>query len=63
VILSFRDLALGARHEIPIDLVATVPRVSEAPTSSAYLSYTDDLKTWVEPLRVEVLLEATAAPQ
>jgi alpha-2-macroglobulin-like protein len=54
VILYFRDLAPNARHEIPIDLVATVPGSYEAPASSAYLYYTDDKKTWVEPLRVEI---------
>jgi len=61
VILYFRDLAPGARHEIPIDLVATVPGRYEAPASSAYLYYTDDLKTWVEPLRVEVQHDVSAA--
>jgi hypothetical protein len=62
VILYFRDLGPSARHEIPIDLVATVPGTYEAPASSAYLYYTDDKKTWAEPVRVEVTLATAPSP-
>jgi hypothetical protein len=54
VILYFRDLAPGAIHSIPIDLVAQVPGSYEAPASQAYLYYTDDLKTWADPIHVDV---------
>jgi hypothetical protein len=56
VILYFRDLAPNASLEIPIDLVAQVPGSYEAPASSAYLYYTDDLKHWVAPVRIDVTL-------
>ena len=54
VILYFRHLAPGAIHSIPIDLVAQVPGSYEAPASQAYLYYTDDLKTWADPIHVDV---------
>jgi hypothetical protein len=55
VILYFRDLKPGEVKEIPLDLVAAVPGRYVGPASSAYLYYTDDAKTWVDGLAVEVV--------
>ncbi len=54
VILYFRDLAPGAEHDIPLDLVATVPGRYTGPASSAYLYYTADRRHWTEGLKVAV---------
>lgn len=54
VILYFRDMQPNEEKKIPLDLVAQIPGTYEAPASSAYLYYTDDLKTWLDPLKVEV---------
>ena len=54
VILYFRQMAPGQAREIGIDLVASVPGTYTAPASSAYLYYTDELKTWQAPATVTV---------
>ncbi|MBI2566763.1 MAG: hypothetical protein HYV63_07015 [Candidatus Schekmanbacteria bacterium] len=54
VILYFRDLKPQEVKEIPIDLVATVPGTYTGPASSAYLYYTDEHKTWVEGVKVQI---------
>jgi len=54
VVLYFRDLAPSASIDIPLDLVATVPGHYRAPASSAYLYYTDEHKTWVEGVEVDI---------
>lgn len=54
VILYFRDLKPNEEKIIPIDLVADVPGQYEAPASSAYLYYTDEHKTWVDPLSTTI---------
>lgn len=54
VILYFRDMKPSEVKTIPLDLVATVPGTYEAPASSAYLYYTDEYKTWIEPLRIQI---------
>jgi hypothetical protein len=55
VILYLRDMKPSEVKEIPLDLVAAVPGEYTGPASSAYLYYTNDLKTWVEPLRVSIV--------
>jgi uncharacterized protein YfaS (alpha-2-macroglobulin family) len=54
VILYFRDLKPNEIKKIPIDLVANVPGEYEGPASSAYLYYTDEFKTWGDPLKVSI---------
>ena len=54
VILYFRDLKPSEEKVIPIDLVADVPGQYEAPASSAYLYYTDEHKTWADPLSTTI---------
>jgi len=54
VILYFRDLKPKAVHEIPLDLVASVPGTYTGPASSAYLYYTNDRKAWVDGTKVSV---------
>lgn len=55
VILYFRDLKPSAKHEIPLDLVATVPGEFSGPASAAYLYYTDDQKFWAPGVSVRIL--------
>ena len=52
--LYFRDLKPKAVHEVPLDLVATVPGTYTGPASRAYLYYTNDRKVWVDGLKVAV---------
>lgn len=54
VILYFRDLGPSQERQIPIDLVAQVPGSYEGPASSAYLYYTDEFKTWADPLKIAI---------
>ncbi|MDP2339732.1 MAG: MG2 domain-containing protein [Deltaproteobacteria bacterium] len=54
VILYFRDLGPSEEKQIPIDLIAQVPGSYEGPASSAYLYYTDEHKTWADPLKMEI---------
>ena len=54
VILYFRDLKPSEVKKIPIDLVANVPGEYEGPASSTYLYYTDEHKTWSDPLKVTI---------
>jgi len=54
VILYFRQLKPNQTRTIPITLVATVPGAYTAPASSAYLYYTDEHKTWANPVVVKI---------
>jgi uncharacterized protein YfaS (alpha-2-macroglobulin family) len=54
VILYFRSLAPKAEKHVALDLMPTVPGSYEAPASSAYLYYTNELKTWVAPTKITV---------
>jgi len=54
VILYFRDLKPNEEKVVPIDLVADVPGQYEAPASSAYLYYTDEHKSWAEPISATI---------
>jgi hypothetical protein len=54
VILYLRQMAPNEKREIPLDLVANVPGHYTGPASQAYLYYTDDRRTWIDPLRVDI---------
>lgn len=54
VTLYFRDFQPGEEKQVAIELVAEVPGTYTAPASSAYLYYTDDLKFWAPPVKVDV---------
>ena len=54
VVLYLRGLGAGDAVEWPIRLTAAVAGRYTGPASRAYPYYTDELKTWVDPLRVDV---------
>lgn len=54
VVLYWRDLDANARVEIPVSLIAAIPGKYKGPASRAYLYYTDENKTWVDGLEVEI---------
>lgn len=54
VVLYWRELQAEKQVVVPLSLVAAVPGTYTGPASRAYLYYTDEFKTWVEPLRVTV---------
>lgn len=54
VVLYWRSLAAGERVELPISVTAAIPGRYTGPASRAYLYYTDEHKTWVDGLRVEI---------
>jgi hypothetical protein len=55
VVLYFRDLKPGQVIDLDLDLLATVPGSFVAPSSSAYLYYTAEARTWVAPEQVKVI--------
>mgnify|MGYP003663567791 FL=1 len=54
LILYWRKMDAGEKHELTLDLVARVPGTSSGPASRTYLYYTPEQKRWSEPLRVAV---------
>jgi hypothetical protein len=54
VILYLRDMKPRASVDLDLDLVASVPGKYIAPASSAYLYYTDEDKSWTDPVAVTV---------
>jgi hypothetical protein len=54
VILYLRDMKPSEVKTIPLDLLATVPGTYLAPSSSAYLYYTNEHKTWRDGLAVQI---------
>lgn len=54
VILYWRQMAPGARHEVPIELLATTGGRFAGPPSAAYLYYTGEHRHWTGPLTVGV---------
>ena len=54
VVLYWRALAAGAKVELPLSLVAAIPGKYTAPASRAYLYYTDEHKTWIDPVGVVI---------
>jgi hypothetical protein len=54
VVIYLRAMAPGAKKEVSLDLLATLPGNYIAPATSAYLYYTDEDKTWAAPTTVTV---------
>lgn len=54
LVLYWRKMDPGQRHELTFDLTARVPGTSSGPASRSYLYYTPDQKHWAAPLTVEV---------
>jgi hypothetical protein len=54
VILYWRGMAPGAKKDLALDLLATVPGLYEAPASSAYLYYTAEDKAWAPSVKIQV---------
>ena len=54
LILYWRKMDAGEKHELTFDLIARVPGTSTGPASRTYLYYTPEQKRWSAPLSVEV---------
>ena len=54
VVLYWRDMQPNEKVEVPVSLIAAIPGKYKAPASRAYLYYTDENKTWVDGLEVEI---------
>lgn len=54
VILYWRAMAPGAKKDIDINLLSSVPGAYEAPASSAYLYYTAEDKSWAKPVDIAI---------
>lgn len=54
VILYFRALAPDAKIDIDLDLIARTPGSFTGPASSAYLYYTNELKSWAPQTSITV---------
>ncbi|MFN6039321.1 MAG: MG2 domain-containing protein [Bacteroidota bacterium] len=52
IAIYYRCMAPSLKREINLDLKAEMPGEFEAPASSAYLYYTNELKTWSGPEKV-----------
>ena len=52
--LYLRQLKPGETVQLPLDLLAFAPGEFTSQASSAYLYYTDEYKTWVNPTKVSV---------
>ncbi len=54
VYLYFRQMAPKEVKTIHLDLKAEIPGAYESPAASAYLYYTNEFKSWEEPVRVTI---------
>ncbi len=54
VVLYWRSLQPNEKKELSLSLIAAVPGSYTGPASRAYLYYTNELKTWVDGLKVEI---------
>ena len=54
VILYWRAMEPRGENKVVLNPVAEIPGKFAGPASRAYLYYTDDLKWWVEPVKVEI---------
>lgn len=52
--LYYRGMAGSDRRVINFDLKADIPGSFEAPATCAYLYYTNELKSWTDPLKIEI---------
>ncbi|WP_028979764.1 MG2 domain-containing protein [Sporocytophaga myxococcoides] len=55
VYLYFRQMAPKEVKTIHLDLKAEIPGTYESPASSAYLYYTNEFKSWQEPVKVSIV--------
>lgn len=55
VYLYFRQMAPKEVKTIHLDLKAEIPGEYESPASSAYLYYTNEFKSWKEPVKVSIV--------
>jgi len=55
VVLYWRSLKAMQTVEVPLSLVAALPGTYTGPASRAYLYYTDEFKSWADPLSVTVV--------
>lgn len=54
LVLYWRDLAPRETVELSLDVEARVPGIYRGPASRAYLYYTPEHRTWIEPIRVTI---------
>jgi hypothetical protein len=54
VVLYWRSMKAEEKAEVPLSLVAAIPGTYTGPASRAYLYYTDEFKSWANPVKVEV---------
>jgi hypothetical protein len=54
VTLYWRSLAPGARKDVDLDLLASVPGAFTGRASSAYVYYDDATKAWAAPLALSI---------
>lgn len=54
VVLYWRSMKAEEKVEIPLSLVAEIPGSYTGPASRAYLYYTDEFKSWTDPMKVVV---------
>ncbi len=54
VVLYWRVLEPGQKVDLPLSLLAAVPGTYSGPASRTYLYYTDELKHWAAPVKVEI---------
>jgi A-macroglobulin complement component/alpha-2-macroglobulin family protein/MG2 domain-containing protein len=54
IILYWRGLAAGAEKRIKLNPVAEIPGRFSGPASRAYLYYSDDVKCWTAPTRIQI---------
>jgi hypothetical protein len=54
VVLYWRGMAAAGAIEVRLDAIAAIPGRFSGQASSAYLYYTDELKSWAAGVPVEV---------
>jgi hypothetical protein len=54
VVLYWRGMKAKERVEIPLSLTGAIAGTFTAPASRAYLYYTDEHKTWADPLAAKI---------
>jgi hypothetical protein len=62
VVLYWRSLAARKQVELPISVVAAIPGQYTGPASRAYIYYTDEEKSWVDGLKVEIAPRSSESP-
>lgn len=54
VVLYWRGMRPNEQRELSLSLLAAIPGTYTGPASRAYLYYSDEFKTWIEPLKVTI---------